>query len=128
VLLAIAVGGALGTLARFAIEETFAPGPGGFPRATFAINVGGAFLLALFLVLVIERFPPSRYLRPFVATGLLGAFTTFSTFTVEIVTLGRDGHAPMAVTYALSTMVVGLIAARTGWSLGRRLPVQRRSR
>jgi CrcB protein len=128
VLLVIAAGGALGTPARYAIEEVFAPGPGEFPRATFAINVSGAFALALFLVIAIERFPPSRYVRPFVATGILGAYTTFSTFAVEIVTLGKDGHVPMAVIYAVLSTVVGLAAARTGWILGRRLPVPRRSR
>jgi len=127
VLVAIAAGGGLGTPARYAIEDVFAPGPGRFPTATFAINVGGAFLLAAFLVLVIERFPPTRYLRPFVATGILGAFTTFSTFAVELVTLGKDGHVATAVIYALASLVVGLAAARAGWILGGRLPLHRRS-
>ena len=84
----------------YAIEEAFPAAPGGFPAATFAINVSGAFALGLFLIVVIERFPPSRYLRPFVATGFLGAYTTFSTFAVGIVTLAKDDHLPMAVTYA----------------------------
>ena len=86
VLLAVAAGGALGSPARYALEEAFPAPAGAFPAATFAINVSGAFALGLFVIAVIERFPPSRYLRPFVATGLLGAYTTFST--------SRSGSSP----------------------------------
>lgn len=121
VLLVIAAGGALGSPARYAIEEAYPTRAGGFPAATFAINVAGSLALGLFGVLVIERRPPSRYLRPFVATGFLGAFTTFSTFVVEIVTLARDGHLPMAVWYAVASIVIGLVAAKSGMAMARRL-------
>ncbi len=128
ILAAIAAGGALGTPARYAIEDAFPPQPGAFPTTTFVINVSGALALGLLLILLLERFPPTRYLRPLVGTGFLGAFTTFSTFTVEIVTLGRDGHVPMAVTYAAVSLGAGLVAVRTGMTLGRRLPRLPRSR
>ena len=80
VLVAIAAGGALGAPARFEVAQLIHVPPGTFPWATFWTNISGSFLLGLLLILLIERFPPTRYVRPFFATGFLGAFTTFSTF------------------------------------------------
>ena len=85
-----------------------------FPWATFLVNVSGSFALGLVLVLLLERYPPSRYLRPFVATGFLGSYTTYSTFAVESVVLTRDGRAGVAVTYVAASLVAGFVAAWAG--------------
>jgi len=120
-LAAVAVGGAVGTVARFALEEAFPPHPGGFPWATFAINVTGAFLLGLLLIGVLGRIPHRPLLRPLLATGVIGAFTTFSTLAVELVVLGKDGHVPMAFAYAAASIGAGLLAAWCGMAIGRRM-------
>src|SRR5579884_3187419 len=72
VLASIAAGGALGTLARYLLASVVHRSPGSFPWATFWTNVTGSFVLGLVLVLILERFPPTRYLRAFIATGFCG--------------------------------------------------------
>jgi CrcB protein len=128
VLAAIAAGGALGTPARYEVTQLIHVANGGFPWATFWTNVSGSFALGFLLILVIEHFPPSRYVRPFFATGFLGAFTTFSTFAVETDLLIKDGHALVAVTYALTSLFVGFAAVWAGIMLARLVPVRPRSR
>ncbi len=85
-------------------------------------NVSGSFLLGLFLVLLLERFPPTRLLRPFLATGVLGAFTTMSTYQVETALLVKDGHGATAVLYSVGSLVAGLGAAYLGIRSGRLTP------
>lgn len=123
VLGAIAAGGALGTPARFEVAQVIHVSKDTFPWATFGTNVSGSFALGLLLVLVIGRFPPGRYVRPFFATGFLGAFTTFSTFAVETDLLIKNGHAAVGVAYALASLLAGLAAVWAGVSLARRVPV-----
>jgi CrcB protein len=119
VLLAIAIGGALGALARYGISRGIHVPKDGFPWATFWTNVGGAFVLGLFLTVAISRFPSSRYPRPFFAIGFLGAFTTFSTMAVETVTLIKDGDVLLGVVYLLASIVAGLLVAYVGIVAGR---------
>ena len=76
--------------------------------------MSGSFVLGILLVLLLERFPPNRYARPFLATGFLGAYTTFSTFSVETDLLVRDGHVGVAVLYVAASLVAGLTAAWLG--------------
>lgn len=128
VLAAISLGGMLGASARYGVSRAIHDTAGTFPWATFWANVSGAFLLGFLLVMMLERFPPSTYLRPFVATGFLGAFTTMSTFQVETVTLFKDGHLLTAIVYALGTLIAGLIAAYAGFVVGRIAPVGSRGR
>ena len=71
------------------------------------------------LVSLIQRFPPERYLRVFLGTGFLGAYTTFSTFSVETDLLVKDGHGLTAAVYVAASIVVGLGAALCGVSLTR---------
>ena len=123
-LLAIAAGAAIGAPARFALTQIIGVHPAGFPLATLTVNITGSFVLGLFLILTIERFPPTRYARPFFATGLLGAYTTFSTFAVEIDLLLKDGHVLMAVAYAIGSLTLGLTAAWAGMAIGRALPTR----
>lgn len=123
VLGAIAGGGVLGALARYGIGEAM-PASDGFPWATLLVNVIGSFALGALLILLAERFPPNRYLRPFAATGLLGAFTTYSTFAADTVLLLRDGRPAAAVTYVVLSLALGLAAAGVGVVLARNLRVR----
>ncbi|MCC5787978.1 MAG: CrcB family protein [Phycisphaerales bacterium] len=117
-ILAVGAGGVIGAAARLGFVELFPNQARGVPWTTLAENVVGAFLLGLVLVAILERWTSKPHLRPFLATGVLGSFTTFSNYTVEIVTRGEIG---VAVFYALLSVVLGLAAAVCGILIGRRL-------
>jgi CrcB protein len=119
VVLAIAVGGALGALARYGITRVIAVPPHGFPWATFWTNMSGAFALGFLLTFVLERLPPTRYLRPFFAVGFLGSYTTFSTFAVETVVLLKDGYVVLGIGYTVASVSFGLALAYVGIALAR---------
>lgn len=116
-LLVIAIGGALGAPARYEIAQALRAG-NGFPWGTFIANVSGAFALGAFLT----RVPAHRLARPFVATGFLGAFTTFSTLSIETVLLVRNHRTPTAALYLGATLVAGIAAAALGVAIMRRRP------
>lgn len=124
VLAAISLGGMLGASARYGIAQWLPTAPGRFPWATFWTNLAGSFLLGLILVVVLERFPPTRYLRPFVATGVLGAFTTMSTFQVETALLLKDGHVGTGLLYGIGSVLAGLALAYAGIVAGRLTPTR----
>ncbi|WP_053617385.1 CrcB family protein [Nocardiopsis sp. NRRL B-16309] len=127
-LLAVAAGGALGGSARYALL-LLAPHDGaGFPWTTFAENVTGSFAMGALVVLVTEVARPHRLLRPFLGVGLLGGFTTFSTYAVDIVGLVRAGSPGTALAYLLATVVGALAAAWAGMALTRALAAWRRAR
>lgn len=128
VLAAIALGGGLGSIARYGLSRAWPTPAGGFPVATFVTNLAGCALLGLLMVYVLEVWPPSRYRRPFLGVGFIGGFTTFSTYEVELRGLLAEGRFSLADAYALSSLVLGLAAVWTGMVLGRRvarLPVRR---
>jgi len=125
VVVAVAAGGALGAPARYAFAGGVHIAENSFPWATFWTNVSGSFALGFLLVLVIKRFPPSRYVQPFFATGFLGAFTTFSALAVETDLLIKEGQASMGVMYALISLVVGFAAVWAGMVLARHVPSRR---
>ena len=118
-LAAIAAGGALGAPARYGVAQLIPVEPGHFPWATFWTNVSGSFALGVILILLLERFPPSRYLRPFIATGFLGAYTTYSTFAVETDLLLKDGDVGTAVAYMAASLTAGFTAVWLGIAIGR---------
>jgi fluoride exporter len=119
---AVMIGGALGALARWTVGLLVVPA-GGFPVATFVVNISGAFGLGVAGVVLLERLPPTRYLRPLVGIGFLGAYTTFSTMAMEGVRLVDQGHVGVAVGYWVATLLVGQVAGVSGIWLGRlRLP------
>jgi CrcB protein len=122
VLAVIALGGMVGATARFKLAEALPTAPGHFPWATFWTNMSGSFVLGFLLVVLLERFPPSRYLRPFLATGILGAYTTMSTYLVETAVLIKDGYAATGLLYGVGSLVTGLILAYAGIVAGRRTP------
>ncbi len=127
--MAVAVGGAVGALARYEVELAWPVGSGRFPVATFVINTSGAFLLGLVLTVSMERekkwTPVWRYLRLFACVGVLGAWTTMSSIAVESDSLVRAGDAAVALAYLAATMVAGVTAAVAGTAIGhlhRRVP------
>jgi fluoride exporter len=118
-LVLIGVAGAAGALARYGIGV--AVGERSFPWATLAINVVGSFVLALLLTVAIARSWSPDVVVP-VGVGLLGAFTTFSTFSWDALTMGRADRYGSATTYVLASVGLALLAAflgfRTGEALG----------
>jgi CrcB protein len=118
VLVAIACGGAIGTTLRAALGELVPTASPQFPATTLAVNLVGSFVLGVILVLLVERFGPAARLRPFVTTGILGAYTTVSTCMVETVQLTRHGRVGGAVIYVAVSAVGGVAAALAGIAAG----------
>jgi CrcB protein len=106
-LLAIFAGGVVGTLARAGLARALPPSGAGWPWATFAVNAAGAFLLGALFTRLQERLPPSAFRRPFAGTGVCGALTTFSTLQIEVIRLGREGHAALALAYLVASLATG---------------------
>jgi len=119
VLAAVGASGFLGALGRYELGLAWPTPAGHFPWTTFTINVSGAFVLGLVLTLLLERVGATRYVRPFFCVGVLGAWTTMSTFAVEGDLLVKDGHAATAVAYVLATLVVGIAATWAGVGVAR---------
>jgi fluoride exporter len=103
----IAVGGVLGSLARWGLAEALPHRPDEFPWATFGANVSGCFLIGLLMVFVIEVWPPSRYLRPFLGVGILGGYTTFSTYMLDTRALLVSGDPRLAGVYLFGSLAAG---------------------
>lgn len=115
----VAIGGAAGSSARYLVGKVMGPGAdAGFPWHTFAVNVSGAFTLAL-LVVIAPRSGWPGWWRPLLAVGVLGGYTTFSTFTLETVELALKGHWMVAGLYVLSSLVAGTAGAGLGIAIGR---------
>ncbi len=109
-LAAIAAGGAAGALLRVWLGLTVGGGAPGWPWATFAINVSGSFALAYFATRLRERLPLTTYPRPLIGTGFCGAYTTFSTLAVEIVTMIDADRIGLALGYAAASIAAGFAA------------------
>ncbi|MGK0185404.1 MAG: CrcB protein [Verrucomicrobiales bacterium] len=115
--LCIAGGGALGALSRYALGGWIqARGAGEFPAATIVVNVSGCLLFGLLYGWI--GLSASQPLRGFLFTGLLGGFTTFSTFGFETIHLLQRGQQGMAIAYVALSLVCGLLAAWLGLTIG----------
>lgn len=114
VLIVIAAGGAVGSLGRWGLTVLLPHPASAFPWATFTANVVGCLLLGALMVFVIEVWPPSRYLRPFLGVGVLGGFTTFSTYMLDARTLLVAGRTSLAGQYVFGSLVAGLVAVWVG--------------
>jgi CrcB protein len=113
--LAISAGGALGANARYLLASWAATQWGThFPVATVLINVSGSCALGMYLTLVAERFTGHEATRLFVATGFLGAYTTFSTFSVEALRLIETGDAAAGLKYVVASVALSIAAAAIG--------------
>jgi fluoride exporter len=116
---AVAAGGAVGGTLRYAFILAFPVVPGAIPWVIFWENVIGAFALGLIVVLVLERWRPPWDVRSFLTVGLLGSFTTFSNYTLDVVTLASEGAVALALAYGGGSALAGLAAAVLGMRLGR---------
>lgn len=105
----VALGGAIGASARYGIGVAWPTPAGGFPWATFVINVGGCALIGILMVLI-EVTTAHRLVRPFAGTGILGGFTTFSTYAVDIERLVSTGAARTGLLYLVATPAAALVA------------------
>jgi len=113
-MLAIALGGASGALLRYWVSLSLNSGDARLPWGTLACNLGGSFLMGVFFVLVLEKARLSPELRPLIMVGFLGAFTTFSTFSLEIVSMLEKGHVLSALIYISLSVVLSVAALYSG--------------
>ena len=121
-LLAIAGGGAIGALLRYWVSTgVYALAGRNFPYGTLAVNVLGSMLMGLLFVLLIERMADNSIWRAALLVGLLGAFTTFSTFSIETLNLMEEGAYTRALLNMLLSVVLCIAAAWLGVKLGRQL-------
>ena len=119
-LILVAAGGAIGAALRHLVNlaSLRLVGPG-FPWGTMAINVMGSFAMGVFIELLARRFNASNELRLFIATGVLGGFTTFSAFSLDFAVLWERGAALPALTYAITSVVGSILALFLGLWLAR---------
>ena len=111
---AVSAGGALGSLARYGLSQAWPARPGQFPWATFTINVSGCLLIGALTVLITEVWQAPPLARPFLGVGVLGGFTTFSSYAVEGQRLVATGAAWTALLYLGGTLVMALGATYAG--------------
>lgn len=114
--LAVAAGGALGSLGRWALAGALPEAADGWPWGTLLVNVTGALAMGLLIAWLADRETPA-WVRPFAATGLLGGWTTYSVFALDAVTLSPV----VAVGYVAATVVLGVGACAVGLRIGERL-------
>jgi fluoride exporter len=119
-MIAISIGGALGACSRYAVNQFVAEHwSHPFPIATLTINLTGSLVLAFFLTMLGGRKGRFTFARLFFATGFLGAYTTFSTFSLETAHLLRDHRWTIAVLYVSISLIGGLAAATAGFKFAR---------
>ncbi len=109
-LVVISIGGAIGAAARYIIGIAWPTRTGAFPISTLMINILGCALIGILMVLITEGWNAHRLVRPFLGTGILGGFTTFSTYTVEVQRLVVTAHTNIALLYLIITPIGALLA------------------
>jgi fluoride exporter len=114
VLAAIAAGGAGGAIARYWIGQGLPTPTGGFPVATLLVNASGCLLIGVLMAVITSTPRVHRLARPFLGVGVLGGYTTFSTYAVETQHLIAAGHPRTALGYMAGTLAVALLAVYAG--------------
>lgn len=110
--LSVALGGALGAMARFGVNALVYPvAVGKFPLGTLLVNVLGSIIIGICYVLIIERGVLPAELRNILMVGFLGAFTTFSTFSLDALSLWQNGHLVTGLLYVLGSVILCLAGA-----------------
>ncbi|ELP63505.1 fluoride efflux transporter CrcB [Streptomyces turgidiscabies] len=122
----VAIGGAIGASARYAASLAWPAQTGGFPWTTFWINVVGCAVIGVFMVVITETWAAHRLVRPFFGTGVLGGFTTFSTYAVDIRKLVDHGHPGTGLVYLAATLLAALTAVTLAATATRRVLKRRR--
>jgi len=118
-LAAIYLGGVAGALLRVGLAQAVPVGPGGWPWATFAVNMAGALLLGWFFALFRDH-PEESLAHPFLGTGICGTLTTFSTLQLELFEMVDDDRLGLAAGYCAATLAFGYLCIRLGIALERR--------
>jgi CrcB protein len=113
-----ALGGALGSLARWSVVVALPRSSGGWPWATLAVNLLGCLLIGVLLAVLAARRPDDDRLRTFLGAGVLGGFTTYSAFAVEVADLLRAGTPVLAAGYVVVSVIGGLVAVAAGLRTG----------
>jgi fluoride exporter len=120
VLGAVSAGGVLGALARYGLTVALPHETGAFPWGTFTVNVTGCLLIGVLMALLTGAGRARPLVRPFLGVGVLGGFTTFSTYIVDVQELVTAGAAATGLAYLAATPVAALAAVYTGTRLVRR--------
>ncbi|MCF3104140.1 CrcB family protein [Streptomyces roseoverticillatus] len=128
VVCAVSLGGGAGAAARYGAALLWPTPAGAFPWTTFLINVVGCALIGVLLAVIGELAAPHRLLRPFLGTGVLGGFTTFSTYAVDIQRLTADGHVATALAYLAGTLLAALTAVWAAATATRAVLLRRSAR
>ncbi|WP_440556372.1 fluoride efflux transporter CrcB [Streptomyces sp. SCPE 10] len=121
----VAAGGALGACARYGLALALPTPPGGFPWATFWTNLIGCGVMGVFMVFITEVWAAHRLVRPFFGTGVLGGFTTFSTYTVDIRRLVDVGRPGAGLVYLVATPCAALAAVWLASTVARKMLIGR---
>ncbi len=120
IILAVAFGGAVGAVGRYlAVTQVSHWLGSGFPYGTLAVNVVGSFIMGALIEIFALAWSPSQALRAFLTVGCLGAFTTFSTFSMETILLVERGETGQAAIYALASVVLSVLGFFAGLQLFR---------
>ncbi|MFQ6198397.1 fluoride efflux transporter CrcB [Streptomyces sp. NPDC000405] len=128
VVVAVSLGGGLGALARYAAGLLWPTAPAVFPWTTLLINAVGCALIGVLLVTIAELGTPHRLARPFLGTGVLGGFTTFSTYAVDVQRLVTHSRTAEGLAYLVATPLLALASVWAAATATRRLSVLRRAR
>ncbi len=119
-LLAVFVGGALGTLARYLLEVHHSPSPSGFPWVTLGVNLSGSLAIGLLVPLTEHLSQRAPLVRPLLVIGFLGGWTTYSTLAVDATLLTKHGDPGTALAYLVATVAGGLALVVAGHAAARR--------
>ena len=122
-LVVIAFGGMLGAAARHGVSLAAPTAPGGLPWSTLIVNTSGCLAIGVVMVLIVDARHAHRLVRPFLGVGVLGGYTTFSTYTVEAQVLIASGRPGVALGYLAGTAVAAVVAVQVGIVLTRALAV-----
>lgn len=122
-IMAVAVGGALGSVGRYLVAAVWLPaaGPHALPWGTLFVNIAGSFLYGLLFAVLTQYLPASGTLRIALLAGFLGGFTTFSSFSFESVRLFQEGQAALAIGYVLASVTSCLLAVWLGLAITRNI-------
>ncbi|MEV7011056.1 fluoride efflux transporter CrcB [Streptosporangium sp. NPDC051022] len=124
----VALGGAIGASARYGAALLWPTAAGAFPWTTLVVNTAGCLVIGILLVILTEAWTAPAWVRPFFATGVLGGFTTFSTYCVEIERLVSGGNPDAALVYLVATVLAAMAAVTVGARGTRRLLAARTAR
>ncbi|MEV4186438.1 CrcB family protein [Streptosporangium canum] len=128
VLAMVAAGGAIGAGARYGAALLWPTAAGSFPWTTLGVNASGCLVIGILLVALTEVWTAPAWVRPFFATGVLGGYTTFSTYCLEIERLVAADRPEAALGYLAATLLAALVAVAAGARTTRRLLVGKTAR